>query len=205
MEKFLNLPQEKQDIIISAAMSCFGSLGYKKASVNDIAVASGISKAMVFYYFGSKKDLYFYLITLSVNVMKSALDSQVDRNAADFFEKIKLAAEAKISVLKRYSGILSFLTSVYFETDAAVYEEIQKSFSEHTGYGKALALEHTDIKKFKEDVDPQLVLDILITYSEGYVSKASGHTEVSPDTLHSDFNRCLELMKNHFYKKEYLK
>lgn len=48
MEKFFTLTEEKQATIRNAALSCFAKHGYEKASVNDIAVAAGISKASVF-------------------------------------------------------------------------------------------------------------------------------------------------------------
>lgn len=61
LDKFLALPKEKQKAILDGAMQVFGSAPYKKASVGDIAKAAGISKGMVFYYFGSKKELYLFL------------------------------------------------------------------------------------------------------------------------------------------------
>ena len=52
MEKFLALSQEKQATIRNAALACFARHGYEKTSINDIAVAAGISKASIFQYFG---------------------------------------------------------------------------------------------------------------------------------------------------------
>ena len=60
MDKFLALSEKKQKTIINAALQCFGKFGYEKASINDIAVAAHISKASVFQYFGSKKQLYIF-------------------------------------------------------------------------------------------------------------------------------------------------
>lgn len=56
MEKFLSLPMEKRNLIIDAALKSFGLHGYKKASISDIASSAGISKAMMFHYFGTKKS-----------------------------------------------------------------------------------------------------------------------------------------------------
>jgi len=59
LDKFFSLPNEKQKIIIDAALRTFGANGYKKASTNDIAFAAGVSKAMIFHYFGTKKNYTF--------------------------------------------------------------------------------------------------------------------------------------------------
>ena len=60
-EKFFALPEEKRRRIVNAAMEAFGKNEYKRASTDDIAARAGISKGLLFHYFGSKKELYFYL------------------------------------------------------------------------------------------------------------------------------------------------
>lgn len=55
LERFFRLSEEKQNSIIDAALKAFGINGYKKTSVSDIAAEAGISKAMVFHYFGTKR------------------------------------------------------------------------------------------------------------------------------------------------------
>jgi len=73
MEKFLNLPMEKQNSIIDAALKTFAVHGYKKTSISDISSSAGISKAMVFYYFGTKKELYLYLVNTCVAALAPRL------------------------------------------------------------------------------------------------------------------------------------
>ena len=64
MDKFLALTEEKRLTILNAALQCFGKFGYEKASINDIAVAAGISKASIFQYLEiSRHFTSIYLIT----------------------------------------------------------------------------------------------------------------------------------------------
>ena len=82
MDKFLALTEEKQTTIRNAALACFAKHGYEKASINDIAVAAGISKASIFQYFGTKQALYEYLFYYCSSQMKQAYDlSTLDANA----------------------------------------------------------------------------------------------------------------------------
>ncbi len=203
LERFLSLQLERQNVIIDAAMSLFGAVGYKKASVADIAEASGISKPMVFYYFGSKKALYLYLIEFAGITLKAEIDNRFDKSVTDFFDKIRLASEIKMSALKKFPGILSFLTGMYYETDKEVAEDIKRYVSEGEAFSAAFVSENMDTEKFKDDVDPELVLKILTYYSEGYMSGTAMRQTTDFDALISDFNRCLDLMKRHFYKDEF--
>lgn len=49
---------EKRKRVLSAANKCFGRLGFSKTSVELIAREAGVSKALVFSFFGSKNALY---------------------------------------------------------------------------------------------------------------------------------------------------
>jgi TetR/AcrR family transcriptional regulator len=204
MENFLNLPLEKQNTIINAALICFGTNGYKKASVNDIASAAGISKAMVFHYFGTKKALYFYLFEICGNTIIDAMNKTLDKGVTDFFDRVLQAAKNKMDVLKKHPAIFTFLNSVYFEKDEEVAAEVKALFSKGEEVRSEVALTGMDMGKFKDGVDPQLVLKVLTWVSEGYLSELPKDGSFNIETMSEVFEECLKLFKNNFYKEEYL-
>ena len=64
-EKFFDLAKEKQDRIMNAAISTFARRGYKYASTDEIKSKAGISKGLLFHYFGDKASLYRYVCEYS--------------------------------------------------------------------------------------------------------------------------------------------
>jgi AcrR family transcriptional regulator len=56
-EKFRAISEEKQRTILDAALTEFSERGYHKANTNTICEKAGISKGLLFHYFGSKKAL----------------------------------------------------------------------------------------------------------------------------------------------------
>ena len=48
--------------ILSAAFEVFVKKGYSKTTMDDIVVASKLSKGALYHYYGSKKDLFISLI-----------------------------------------------------------------------------------------------------------------------------------------------
>jgi AcrR family transcriptional regulator len=128
LEKFFSLPVEKQNTIIDAALASFGANGYKKASISDIATAAGISKSMVFHYFGTKKDLYLYLIDLCINILTNEINEKFDSSITDFFDRIKLSTNIEISAMKKHPAMLTFFNSVNFENDDDVKDDIKIAF-----------------------------------------------------------------------------
>lgn len=202
MEKFLCLPIEKQNKIIDAALLSFGTNGYKKASINDIAKEAGISKAMVFHYFGTKKELYFYLLNLCANILMNEVNESFDLTVTDFFDRIKMSTDIEVLAMKKHPGILSFLNSVYLEKDNEVIADINVALMQGEGFRSKIAFDGMDTSKFKEGIDPNLILKMLAWLADGFVNRIKAGIDI--DILSKEFDECLMLLKNNFYKEENL-
>ncbi len=57
---------ERRTAILDAAMQEFAARGFHGASIDDIAQAAGISKALIYEHFPSKKDLHVSLLDMHV-------------------------------------------------------------------------------------------------------------------------------------------
>lgn len=206
MEKFFSLPEEKQKVIIDAGFACFSSNGYKKTSTSDIAAAAGISKAMVFHYFGSKKALYFYLVNLCGNIIISEVKEKFDSSITDFFDRIKLSSDIELSVIKKHPAIMAFLTSVYFEDDDEVKADIKALFNNGEGeaFRNKIAFDGMDATKFKDGIDLKLLMKMLTWMGEGFANILQGKTEADLEVYVKEFYECLDMLRNNFYKTEYL-
>lgn len=204
MEKFFSLPADKQKTIIDAALKAFGTNGYKKTSISDIASAAGISKAMVFHYFGTKKALYLYLVDFCGNTLMNEVNEKFDNSITDFFDRIILSSSIEISVLKKHPAILSFITSAYFENDEEVKEDLKAITAQGEGFRNKIAFDCVDYSKFKDGIDLKLVMKMLLWMADGFTKQISDNTGVDYDSFFKEFYDCMNLLKNNFYKKEYL-
>jgi AcrR family transcriptional regulator len=63
---FFNLPDDKRNLIISAAVHEFSKNNYNTASINQICKNSNIPKGSFYQYFTDKLDLYVYIMTSAV-------------------------------------------------------------------------------------------------------------------------------------------
>lgn len=204
MEKFLSLGKEKQNIMIDAALKTFGTNGYKKASISDIAAAAGVSKAMIFHYFGTKKALYLYLITLCGDIMMNEVNEKFDDSVTDFFDRIKMSSNIEISVMKKHAAIPSFLGSMYFENDEEVKDDIQVILANGEEFRNKIAFHGVNTSKFKDGIDLKLVMKMLSWIADGYAKQLSNQSEVNFDDMCEEFNGCLDMLRNNFYKEEYV-
>lgn len=204
MEKFLSLPLEKQHGIIDAALTCFGTIGYKKTSMNDVAAEAGISKAMVFHYFGTKKALYLYLINYCHDLVMNEIEAKFDHALMDFFERIKQATNIKVAVMGKHAAVLSFLTSVYFETNEEVRRDITAILAKGEDIRNRIASSGVDESKFKEGIDLKLLMSMLTWMAEGFTSQMSRDNKIDIEVIAREFFRSIDMLRSQFYRPEYL-
>lgn len=62
-DTFFNLPDEKQQKIMAAAVDQFSQFQYNKVTIDRIVRAAEIPKGSFYQYFENKDDLYIYLFT----------------------------------------------------------------------------------------------------------------------------------------------
>jgi len=206
LEKFSSLPTEKQNMIIDAALACFGANGYKKASIGDVAAAAGIAKASIFHYFGTKKALYFYLLDFCMQALMNEINEKFDDGITDFFDRIRLSTSIELSIMKQHPAMLSFLDSMYFENDSEVKDDIKTILTSDrcVEMRSRITFDGMDASKFKDGIDPKLVLKILSCFVDGYLAKAQNNAEVDLDVLCKEVDECLNLFKSNFYKEKYI-
>lgn len=202
MENFFKLRAEKQEHIINAALTIFGNCGYKKASIADIAKEAGISKSMVMYYFGSKKNLYSYLVELCSKTFVTIMGKHFDENITDFFHRLRILTDIKISVMKRHPAMLAFFSNMFYETDPEVADAIQQFTENSEDLQEVLIFEGMDVSKFKDDIDAKLLEKFIIWASVGCINDLPKNA--TPDELDAfinDFYKCFDWMKKYFYKE----
>ncbi|MCG8501318.1 MAG: TetR/AcrR family transcriptional regulator [Firmicutes bacterium] len=73
-DTFFNLPEEKRNRIIDAAITVFSTIHYKKVTIDSIVNSAEIPKGSFYQYFENKDDLYKYIISGIGDRKKKALD-----------------------------------------------------------------------------------------------------------------------------------
>lgn len=75
--------EEKQQGILSNAAAVFAELGIKKASMEQIAERSKVSKALLYHYYPSKNALIFDIIRSHLIELGDALEATLEESRED--------------------------------------------------------------------------------------------------------------------------
>lgn len=201
-DKFFDLKKEKQDRMINGALKIFARNGYQKASTDDIVKEAGISKGLLFHYFGSKAGLYIFVYEYSSRYMSMELQRAVSLRERDLFRLLIQMEDAKNVLLRNYPYMQKFL----FGHEMPEEEEIKDKIKEYAGLVSSAmeeVLERADYDRIVEDVDRKLLVRSVNYVTRGLMETALTN-KLDPDFVHKEATAYCEMMRRKFTKTEYL-
>ena len=195
------MKKEKQDRIINGALKVFALNGYKRASTDEMVKEAGISKGLLFHYFESKKGVYIFICQYSAKYLAMELSRAVGIQETDFFELQKQMELAKLRVMKNYPYMQHFLNQAFLETDE---EAVTATDAEMDYASKVLQQIYAkaDLSKFKETVDPSMVLKMTLFALNGLMNDYIKKEPLMLEALYEESAAYLDLLKDNLYKEE---
>ncbi|MCR5802940.1 MAG: TetR/AcrR family transcriptional regulator [Clostridia bacterium] len=199
-EKFYALPKEKQDRIINAGYKVFAKNSYKKSPVNEIALEADISKALLFFYFKNKKELYLFLLKTAEETTSKVLMESGAYNGDDIFDIMYKGLITKTKLMKQYPNMSKFSIKAYYEKDPDVAKEVLKIIAPYKKVETYNALPPLDPSKFKDGLDLGMMYQDMFLASEGYLWRLEQSDKIDVDKIVKDYEKIID-----FWKSIYLK
>ena len=192
-EKFFDLKTEKQDRMINASLKIFATYGYQYASTDEIVKEAGISKGLLFHYFGSKLGLYTFLADYGVRYIKMELSSTVSDNETDFFKIIKDIESAKLSTLKKFPYLQQYLISMEKET---VSEAVKATAEQRANLASVYQdiMKKVDYSKFRADVDSKRITKMMDMVLKSLMLDEIKTAIFKPEHYHAEAAKYIDMM-----------
>jgi len=195
------LPPERQEAIMRASLEGFGRHDYKGARTADIARRAGMSKGLLFFYFRDKRSLYLRTLDyLTDRIIELVVDEDfyaID----DFFDLMLYAGEQKVASLSRWPWALEFAVRAFY----ADHRDIRQAAAQWTNHQVDVMFDrffkNVDFSRFRDDVDPREVLDMLIMLGDGYLhQRLSSREPIDLDALMDAYRRWCEILRGWAYR-----
>ncbi|MFC1581567.1 TetR/AcrR family transcriptional regulator [Candidatus Neomarinimicrobiota bacterium] len=148
------MEQSKQDKrkeqILSAALHVIVEKGYDGSRMDDIVVASKLSKGAIYWYFKSKKEVYLSLVNYWVHNYSAVLNHIVEdgdpaaRQLTDLFQYFVDQYESNSTVFK---ALVEFWSLASRDTDFR--EKFQTVYSEFTDLIEKIVIHGVNDGEFK--------------------------------------------------------
>ncbi|ADL35164.1 transcriptional regulator TetR family [Butyrivibrio proteoclasticus B316] len=179
-EKFWDLKKEKQDRMINAALKVFSQYGYYHASTDEIVKTAGISKGLLFHYFGSKIGVYAFLYDYATRFVTLELTGHVEKNENGYFELYEQILSAKVASMAQYPYIFLFLNKADEEDYLEAVDEISERRDKYHRIMEALR-ERADVTRLTDKADYRKTWDVMDFTVQGLIDK-----DVKSDNFRAD-------------------
>ncbi len=107
-QKFFNASNEKQDRIISATVKEFALYGYEGASTNRIVTEAGISKGILFHYFGNKQNLFDFIAEYCALVLIEDYHEKLKNEETNFFTRLNQLLHLRFQITELFPHVFMF-------------------------------------------------------------------------------------------------
>ncbi|WAA13347.1 TetR/AcrR family transcriptional regulator [Fervidibacillus halotolerans] len=208
-ERFEKLPREKQLRILNASFKQFAENGFEKASTNEIVKEAGIGKGMLFYYFGSKKELYDYLMNYALDTFMEQFLNTIDDTIYDLLDRITHISRLKMKFYMKYPELSKFITSELLRGDMKLSDELNEKLNRVIQIGNSKMYDHLTVyeDQLREGIDGKKVYRIIEWVIQGYQNdllqmiKGKNIEEVDFNQYWEEFEEYLKILKTSFYKE----
>ncbi|MBC8191524.1 MAG: TetR/AcrR family transcriptional regulator [Candidatus Marinimicrobia bacterium] len=168
----------EKEKILDACFEVFILHGYAKTSTAMLAEAAGISKALIFHHFESKKKLYISILERCLDKMTPELNQESPAEYGDFFEAKEQNGLKRIDYLRKNPKLNRILFEAFYSTPDELKLEIHqlKSLMDEK-YGAMNAEKERQMMKLfnkislREGVDSREAYELLQVVSEYFRMK----------------------------------
>ncbi|MFT8314978.1 MAG: TetR/AcrR family transcriptional regulator [Clostridium sp.] len=204
---FEKLPEEKKKKIIDACIKEFSKNGYVNASTNNIVLNAGISKGSLFNYFDNKKNLYLYILDYAINFYVNLMLKKMNINNPDILKRILEWAELKLSIAMEQPITYQFFATAFINVPEELKADIEIRYNKLYAEGYKLTVEDIDYTLFRDDIDKQKAIELIIMSMNGILEKHISLYKSLEDNgyqkIHEAYNQLKEyvsILRKVYYK-----
>ncbi len=184
--------------MINAALKMFALHGYRHASTDDIVREAGISKGLLFHYFGSKLGAYTFVYDYSVRYMVLELGS-VSSEETDLFELIRQAEEARMRAMREYPYMQQFLNRSMAEDVGEALLAVEDKRNTLLETYESI-YRHADYSRFPAGVEGDKLRTMMELTIRGLMTERFQDASFQPEMLYQEICSYLKMMQGLVYR-----
>ena len=169
--KLLDLEPQRRDAILNATLKEFALKGFDSASTNVIAKKAGISKALMFHYVNSKKDLFLFVYDFFTEFMDKEYFKLMNFGEKDIFDRLHQSYLLQFELVKKYPWVFEF-NKLSIATNS---NEINKELEERTNNKQSSCYNHIfdglDETKFRTGLNVEMCKQFIFWSNIGFTNQ----------------------------------
>lgn len=122
------LQQYDKEEILDTCFDVFAKHGYANTSTSMLAEEAGISKALIFHHFESKKKLYLNILDRCIEKGRIDMDFDTLIENQDFFKAKERSSITKFHYYKENPNLMKIIREAFYKTPDELKVDIQEKY-----------------------------------------------------------------------------
>jgi AcrR family transcriptional regulator len=195
---------DKRERIIECAMIEF-SKGYGVANMDNVVREAGVSKGLLFHYFGSKRGVFLFMLKYALDTINKEYAGLI-LNEGDFIETIWNVSKLAVELTFKYPVIYRFSLKAYFSIPEVFTEGLPEDVVIAPDAVMKKIYHGIGEQKFKPDIDHEKAKNIILWTVGGFNERILSY---GPDieAYENQYEKCLQeldeyltLLRKVFYR-----
>ena len=158
--KFMTMEAEKRERVIHVALAEF-SKGFAAASTDAIVKEAGISKGLVFHYFGSKRGLFLFLLKYALDIVIAEY-ARVISEDHDFLENLRAVSQRARELTFQHPLVFRFLAKAQASIAEVFPNGLPGDLPSHMAMQQIRQKSNNDTSLFKHGIDSEKAHNIIL-------------------------------------------
>jgi len=154
-----------KELIIEVAREVFSRYGYKKTTIDDIAVGARKGKSSIYYYFKSKEEIYEAVVDAESNMLFDNILTQIEK-PLPATEKFKLYVFTRLNKIRELNNFYDVMKNESLHQLDFIIELRNKYHLREIAILQSIMNEGVKSREFSIQ-DPELAAIALVTAIKG--------------------------------------
>lgn len=189
---------EKRKKILEAAMEEFAEKGYQAASTNQICAKAGVSKGLIFHYFGSKEKLYIAAVSYAIDFATNKVNVEKE-TWKDFVEMAIWSTKQKLEFNRNYPTVFGLIMQAYGNPPGELEGKLDGFFDEAIARSEAQMNQVLSRMTLKKDVNMDAARKVMAALFNHITQISTVYLQKHPNAKMEDFiplaNDFTEMMR----------
>lgn len=201
--KHLPLQRYEREKILEACLSVFARYGFKSTSTEMLAEAAGISKALIFHHFTSKKKLYLGLLEHCFEKVRTAMRFDAVSEHDDFFEAIDRFGRIKLDYFRKHPDELKLVYEAFYSPPDELRQEIEEKYGQAISERNRVLEQLFEAVPLRDGVDREQAFELIMITSKHFENKFSAAfadigvmDNEAADRLFDEMNRFFSMIRH---------
>lgn len=129
---FRQLPPDKQERVLDAALAEFADQGYQAASLNRLVAQAGIAKGSLYQYFPNKEGIFRHIFQFALKQVRRTLTTVKEETLEEnFFVRLEKSLLAGVRFLREHPRVFSLYIKIQFDKNMPFRDEFLAAVRRH--------------------------------------------------------------------------